>query len=412
MIAFWVVAALLLVSALLFVVPPLFRHRSAAVGASQREITLQIHRDQLAELERDFTSSVIDQTQYDKTRAELERRVLEETAAHEAAGGSASGRWVALLVALLVPAIAVPLYLKLGSPQALDAQALAQAEAEAAGKVTPQQIESMVQGLADKLKQNPDDNEGWLMLARSYVMLQHYDEAAKAYAELDKRMPNEPQVLADWADALAMAKGRSLAGEPERLITKALALDPNNLKALAMAGSLEFDQQAYAKAVEHWQRILNQVPPDSEIGRSVQSSIAEARQRGGLAAAPNAAAAPAAAASGPGKVSGHVALAPALSGKVGPDDTVFVFARAAQGPRMPLAILRKQVKDLPLQFALDDSMAMSPDMKLSNFPQIVVGARISKSGNAMPQKGDLEGLSRPLTVGSQGVDIVIDNEVN
>ena len=428
---FWIVVALLLAGALLFVVPPLVRGSGRKSVASQRDVSLQIHRDQLVDLQRDRAEGLISPEQYESGKREIERRVLEETASLEAAAAPAqSGRWIGAAVALAVPAIALGFYLKLGNLDGLNpASAVAseqggQADAHA---VTPQQIEAMVAKLADKLKQDPENTEGWQMLARANVFMQRYDEATRAYAEYTRRVPGDAQALADYADALAMAKGRTLIGEPEGLIAKALAADPNNVKALALAGSVEFDKQAYARAVARWEKILTLVPPESQIAVAMRNGIAEARTKGNLpgalppqAQAPQAATQPGPAAAAPaqaapsagGKVSGSVTLAPALNGQVSPEDTLFVFARAAEGPRMPLAILRKQVKDLPVQFVLDDSMALTPTMKLSAFPKVIVGARISKSGNATPQKGDLQGLSAPLAVGAEKIAIVIDAPVN
>ena len=424
MTGFWVVVALLLAGSLLFVVPPLLRGSSRKAIASQRAVSLQIHRDQLIDLQRDRAEDLITQAQYEDGKREIERRVLEETASLDAAHSAPqAGRWVGAAVALAVPAIALGLYLKLGNLDGLSpspAAGIAQGDAHS---VTPQQIEAMVAKLDEKLKQDPENAEGWQMLARANVFMQRYDEATRAFAEYAKRVPGDAQALADYADALAMAKGRTLIGEPEGIIAKALAADPNNVKALALAGSVEFDKQAYPKAVAHWEKILTLVPPESPIAESMRNGIAEARAKGKLpggappmaqapqAMPPTAAATPPAVASA-GKVAGTVTLAPAMNGKVSPDDTLFVFARAAEGPRMPLAILRKQVKDLPVRFVLDDSMAMAPTMKLSSFPKLIVGARISKSGNATPQKGDLQGLSVPLAVGAEKIAIVIDAEVN
>jgi cytochrome c-type biogenesis protein CcmH len=277
--------------------------------------------------------------------------------------------------------------------------------------VTPEQIAQMVEALAVRLKEQPDNVQGWLMLARSYNALGRYPEAAQAYAQLVQRVPDDAQLLADYADVLAMTQNRDLSGEPERLIRRAVEIDGNNVKALALLGTLEFNRQNFAKAAESWQKILPLVPPESDFARNLQSSIAEAQQKGGLAVAPAAAKPAPAAAAGGGRVSGKVTLAPELAAKAAPTDTVFVFARAAQGPRMPLVILRKQVKDLPAEFVLDDSMAMSPNMRLSSVPQVVVGARISKTGNASVQPGDLEGLSQPVAAGASGLAIVIDREV-
>src|SRR6266702_7229021 len=189
--------------------------------------------------------------------------------------------------------------------------------------------------------------------------------------------------------------------------SRALAFDPANVKARLLAGTVAFNRNDYAGAVSHWERVLGAVPGESEMARRIRSSIAEARSLGG---GPPAAALPAAGASS-GQVRGIVKIAPGLAAKVGPGDTVFIFARAADGPRMPLAIVRKQGRDLPAEFALDDSMAMSPAAKLSDHPRVVIGARVSKSANATPQPGDLQGLSAPVRVGSDRVSVVIDTEL-
>jgi cytochrome c-type biogenesis protein CcmH len=223
--------------------------------------------------------------------------------------------------------------------------------------------------------------------------------------------PNEPDLLADYADTLATVEGGNLSGKPLALVKRALEIDPTHWKALALAGTEAFNRKDYQTAVAYWEKLRASAPAGSPIAQSIDASIAEARELGGLKAgpkqpAPAVAAAPPASAA---RIAGSVALGPGLRGKAAPTDTVFVFARAAEGPRMPLAIVRRQVRDLPFEFALDDSMAMAPNMKLSSFPEVVVGARISKSGNATPQSGDLEGLSKPVRVGATGVSVVIDS---
>jgi cytochrome c-type biogenesis protein CcmH len=202
-----------------------------------------------------------------------------------------------------------------------------------------------------------------------------------------------------------MAQGRTLQGEPEKLLKRALAADPNNVKALVLAGTAAFDRNDKAGAVKLWQRALAVLPAESEMAQRVRASIAEA---GGRAEVAQAKPAPPQAGA---RVSGVVTLHPKLAGKVGPDDIVFIFARAAEGPRMPLAILRKRASDLPVKFTLDDSMAMAPQMKLSAFPNVVIGARVSKTANATPQPGDLQGQSAPVKVGARGIAVMIDTEV-
>jgi len=261
------------------------------------------------------------------------------------------------------------------------------------------------------------------MLARSYSTIGRWPEAAAAYAKAEALFPQDAQLLADYADTLAMAQGQSLLGKPEALVQRALKADANNLKALALAGTVGFERGEYAKAIEYWQRMLPLLPPDSEMGNSVRSSIQEAQSK--LGGAPKSVVAlaqngqggamkpPASAAVG-AKVSsltGTIKLAPALAGRAGPEDVVFVLARPAQGSRMPLAAVRVKVKDLPMAFSFDDSMAMDPSAKLSTFDSVVVAARVSKSGNVVPQRGDLEGVSKPVRPGTSGVVIEIASEV-
>ena len=197
--------------------------------------------------------------------------------------------------------------------------------------------------------------------------------------------PDDAQILADQADVMAMLQGRKLEGEPLRLVERALKNNPSNLKALALAGTAAFERKDFAGAIKYWGLARAVAPPDSEFAQGLERGLAEARAAAGgsaTAARPAAApdAAPTVAAAGVGSISGRVSLSPALAARVAAGDTVFVFARAAEGPRMPLAILKRSVGELPLSFTLDDSMAMTPEFKLSKFPSVVVGARVSKSG--------------------------------
>jgi cytochrome c-type biogenesis protein CcmH len=304
-----------------------------------------------------------------------------------------------------VPIAALLLYFAVGNPAAL-------APGAAAGDghgITREQIEGMVERLATRMKENPEDAEGWVMLGRSYAVIDRHAEAAVAYANAVKRSEPDAQLLADYADALAMAQGRNLRGEPERLIAQALKVDPRNVKALMLAGTVAFEKKDFKGAIAYWERILKVTPPDSPIADSVRDSIADARQFAGTAKAPPSAKPGAAAVAA--SVSGTVRLSPGIAAKAAPDDTVFIFARAAQGPRMPLAVMRKRVRDLPAAFTLDDTMAMTPAAKLSSHAQVVIGARISKSGNPAPQPGDLEGLSAPVRPGTANIAVLINSEI-
>jgi cytochrome c-type biogenesis protein CcmH len=403
---FWSIAALLAAVAIAFVLPTLLGRRRAAGAATSAAANVAIHRDQLKELDADLAAGTLSPEQRDEARREIEQRLLDDVRTGDGTRATAaSGRRMAMAVAAAVPIAALLLYFAVGNPAAL-------APGAAAGEghgITREQIEGMVERLAARMKENPEDAEGWTMLGRSYAVIDRYAEAAVAYANAVKRSEPDAQLLADYADALAMAQGRNLRGEPERLIAQALKVDPQNVKALMLAGTVAFEKKDFKGAIAYWERILKALPPDSPIADSVRDSIADARKFAGTAkASPSAKPGATAAAA---SVSGTVRLAPGVAAKASPDDTVFIFARPAEGPRMPLAVMRKRVRDLPTAFTLDDSMAMTPAAKLSNHAQVVVGARVSKSGNPAAQPGDLEGLSAQVKPGATGIAVVIGSEV-
>ncbi len=406
MTVFWSIAALLAAVALAFVLPPLFGRRRATGAATPDAANVAIHRDQLQELDADLAAGTLGPEQRDEARREIEQRLLDDV---RTGGGTratqASGWGTAMAVAAAVPIAALLLYFAVGNPAAL-APGAATRDGHA---ITREQIEGMVDRLAARMTENPEDAKGWTMLGRSYAVLDRHTDAAAAYANAVKRSEPDAQLLADYADALAMAQGRNLKGEPERLIALALKVDPQNVKALLLAGTVAFQDKKFKDAIAYWERILKVVPPDSDIADSVRDSIADARQFAGTAkAAPSAKPVAAAVAA---SVSGTVRLSPGVAAKASPDDTVFIFARPAEGPRMPLAVMRKRVRDLPAAFTLDDTMAMTPASKLSSHALVVIGARISKSGNPTSQPGDLEGLTAPVRTGATGVTVVIGSEV-
>lgn len=398
MTVFVVAAVVLTAFALAAVLLPLLRKPQAADAAEAKELSLRVLREQLGELEREVREGTLEKAQYQAECAEIERRAIEDVRADTAAAPVQDRRRMALAAgtAVAVCAVAVGLYLKLGTPDAFRATDGHAGGQQSSHALSPQQIQGMVARLAEKLQENPADGEGWLMLARSYNALGRYPEASAAYGRAFSILPPDAQHLSDYADTLAMAQGRSLAGEPEKIIARALQADPNNVKALALAGSAAFERQDFQGAIGQWRKILAVVPPGSPIIERINGSIAdaEARMGGGASPVPAADAAPAA-----GAIRGIVALDSSLRGDVGDNDTVFVFARAVSGPRMPLAIKRMTVRELPARFVLDDSMSMAGGPKLSSQTQVVLGARVSKSGNATPQPGDLEGLTEPVVPG-------------
>ncbi len=401
---FWLSAAAMVAIALAFLLPPLLR-RPKGTGPARSTINVDIYRDRLAELEAERGSGTLTDTEYKEARAELERAMLTDVAGPDdpAAPVAATPRAVVVAVAIFVPVLAGGLYWKLG---ALDrVLSPAAPPAAQAGQPDMHSIEQMVSKLAAKLAADPKNAEGWGMLGRSYVVLGRYGEAVLAFSKARELTGDTPELLADQAEAMALANNNTLTGEPEVLVKRALKKEPDQPKALWLAGHAAIQQGRTAEGIAYWRRLVARMPAESAGRQKVEQLIAQVQGQAGVAAAP--APTPEQAAS-TASISVRVALAPTLKDKVHPDDTVFIFARAAEGPKMPLAIVKKQVKDLPLMVQLDDSMAMMPQMRLSNFQQVIVGARVSKSGDAVPKSGDLQGLSGRLPVGTgNAVDITI-----
>ncbi len=415
---FWIICAVLLIVALPFVVLPLWRSGNNAAGEVRRDAAnLEILRDQLAELEADLGDGMLTQEAYEQGKRELQARLLEEVKLSEqpARPPRHPAKILAIVLAILLPSVSVPLYLTTGNTKALSPQQ----DTVMAGDFGVIRSEAKLQELEKELAQRPENPDGWVVLARSYSELQRFPDAVRAYGQLVKLVPDEAQIWASYADVYAMTNNQSLLGEPTRFLNRALELDGSNTMALALSGSAAMERGDYAAAITHWTKLADLLPPDNPDLPMIRNGIQQARQflalqKGGkekLAKLPSAKAPEKAAGNDQAAISGKVALSPALAGKAAPDDIVFVFARDAQGQKMLLAALRKQVKDLPLQFTLDDSMAMQPQAKLSGFDQVVVVARISKSGNPIVQPGDLQGSAGIVKPGAKGLNIVIDSIV-
>ena len=433
MTTFWILTAALTALALAHVLPVLLRARPAKApvdAAARRASTLAILREQAAQLDAELASGSLDAEQHRAAREDIERRVLDETDQASSvtvktapAKTTAERPWkIAWLLGLGVPLLVATVYSRVGSPQAIDAPPAPPMATLGVDNVSDEQVEELVKKLAAAMEQKPDDLAGWTLLARTYAVLQRFPEASKAYARATALAPTDAQLLADHADVLAMLQGQKLSGEPARLVIRALQIDPKNLKALALAGGAAYEAGQYPQAIEYWTLARQMSPPGTPFSDNLDRSLIDARSalQGGAPAptaateagaatgtAPTSGVSPTAAA-GPAHVAGQVSLSPALAAQASPTDTVFIFARAAEGPRMPLAILRRTVADLPISFTLDDAMAMSPAMKLSNFPVVVVGARVSKSGNALPSPGDLSGQVANVKTGTEGLQILID----
>ncbi len=281
--------------------------------------------------------------------------------------------------------------------------ATAPASSAAPAPLSASQVQRGIERARDELQRNPKDAAAWAMLAHTHEMAGQFKEAAEAYRRLLALRPQDAQAHADFADALGVASQGSLQGEPAKLITRALELEPANFKALVLAGKEAFERRQYAAAVGFWERALK-ATGDAALQRPVATSIAEAR----ALMAPTTAG-PAASATAQPFVAGRVTLASALKGQVGPEDTVFVFARPADGSRMPVALLKKRGRDLPLDFALDDTLAMTREARISQHAQLRIGARVSKRGDAIPAAGDIEAELGPVPLGSTGLALELSH---
>ena len=436
---FWMTAFVLALGVLAALVWPLMRQRRSEAPGDEDAATA-IFRDHKRQLDAEFAAGTLSVAERDAAQAELVARFGTELGREPAVAARMSdrARWIAAIVLVaVVPAAAGLIYVLLGNPAAVNAPAASAAPAgHGQGEATDPQIVAMIDRLAEKMKASPDDPNGWVLLGRSYLKLGRYDDSAAAFAEAAKRMPGNAALLADQAEAMAMGQGRRRAGRPAELLKLALQIDPNDPKTIAMSGAAAAERGDIEGAILLYQHLKSLVPADSEDAQQLTQVLAElaaARNGGKGTAAPAAVAAPPAAptlpitppapatvakpsaaepANAPGAgISGRVEIDPKLAAKVAASDTLFIYARNAEGSRMPLAILRGTAAELPKSFALTDAMAMTAAQTISLAKSVVVEARISKAGNAMAQSGDLRGTSLPIAPGASGVRIVIDQVV-
>lgn len=399
MTTFWLLAAALIAAATACLLWPLLRRPAAAAHATpERALLVDLYHDQLRELDRDLHAGTLSAARHAEARDELGRRLLDEAAgaATGTAGAGPSPLLAALLLAVL-PSAAILLYLHLGNPVALwradDLPAASGSEHQLSGA----QVEGMVNQLAQRLREAPGDAQGWAMLARSYSVLERHADAAAAYARAVELAPDVAALRSDYADVLATLNGGVLDDAPMAQVRQALALDPDDPKGLALAASAAAARGDKAAAIGHWEHLYRLLPADSQTAARIAANLAAAR------GTPDPA--PAAAITGMVTLSEQGGRAPQAG------DTLFVYALPVDGSRMPLAVLRRAARDLPLSFTLDDAIAMRPDHRLSGQRQVMLEARISASGSALPKPGDLVGRTGPVAVGTEGVRIAIDSRI-
>jgi len=286
MVTFWIIAGLMILLAFWFVLPALVQKSPDDEEVERREANLLIYKDQHRELNADLASGLISKEQYEHEKTELERRMLEEVAAKSssAAPGKPATKRFAYGVALFIPVAAIAFYFVVGNPKGVNS-ATAPATMPTAGPEEPgmsqQQIADNINKLAERLKQNPNDAQGWTMLARSYMSQERFSEAANAYEHLTTLNANDAGAWADYAEALALGNSQNLAGKPTEAINRALQIDPKNEKALDLAGSAAYQAGDYKKAVDYWQKLLKLLPPGSEELKTITDQISKAKELAG-----------------------------------------------------------------------------------------------------------------------------------
>lgn len=396
-------AAAMVLAALAIVIIPLLRraHRTTRQGED-----LTVLADGMRELDAELAAGDVNQAEYDRARTELERQALRsERSAQAQAQSSQRANWtVALATAIALPLLAGTLYLAVGQPAALGGGG---ALAQAGGGVQQAPDETTIAALRTRVAKDAQDTEGWVLLARANFQLGHMDDAIAAYVKATGLVSDNANLWVEYANTLAIARNRDLSGEPTVMVERALQLDPDNFNALAFAGLAAFQRGDHAQALKHWQHLKTLLPPGGEDAKAIDDLIA----RAGGTAQGSATPAQASALQGKAAIDGTVTLDMALADKVAPTDTLFVFARAPNGPPMPLAAVRASASAWPVSFTLDDGSAMAQGMRLSGFPKVNLVARVSKSGSATPQPGDIEGHVDGVAPGSNGVRIVLDRVI-
>ena len=389
----------------------LLKQQKVKTHASQAKANAKVYRTQIEDLDREHESGHIGQEEWQQSRDELSLRLLEDTSASDdpAAKNEKPAMWTAVLLALALPLSAMGLYMWLGEPEALNPMATAKAIDPSGDKADPAELAKMADNLAKKLEAKPDNLQGWVMLGRTYRSLENYDKAIKAY-DRALALSADDDLSLERVEVMAMQRQGNFDGEPWQVIRSILQKDPQNFGALLMAGSASYANGKLADALKYWQQARAPLSPDNPDVAGLDNAIATVQQKLGMPVSQPEVSKPKVAASGL-NIAGQVSLSPALKSKVSPGDVVFVYATPTNGERMPLAVFKSTVAQLPLSFTLDDSTAMTPERKLSTAGEVLVKVRVSKSGNAIPQSGDLAGSIGPVKVGVQGLRLEIKDQV-
>lgn len=416
---FWIAATVLIIIALAFVLfPVLFQSADARARADIRNQNLMAYRTRMKELDDEFEAGILDEENYRQLKEELAGSMLDDVPESEQPRSVVPGRKSAIAVALVsvlvLPGAAYYLYQEWGAMDRVE-QYIAMQQMEQSDSGRQAQMSDLVAQLRDRLEADPDNPDGWAMLGQSYMRLEQYQEAAWAFRQLAKVVENNDQAeavaLGLSAQALFFDSQGAMTEGVTEAIRKARALNPDEVNALGLLGINAFSQQNYREAIEYWERIVTVAPDHPQIA-SIRGGINEAYNRLGETPPQMQALADV---GGPG-VTVEVALADAFQGQVPADTTLFVFAREAGNPNgPPLAVARLSAGDLPATLRLDDGDSMSPQMKISGAGQVLVTARLSRSGSVQASAGDWQGsVDEPVAVSGEDADpvrLVIDQQL-
>ena len=386
----------------------LLRERKPVTQASQAKANAKVYRDQILDLDREHDSGHISDQEWQQSRDELSLRLLEDTSAVDdpAAKAEKPAIWTAVVLAVALPLGSMGLYMWVGQPEALNPMA-----AKTPDQVDPKDLAKMAQTLAEKLQAKPDNLQGWVMLGRTYRALENFDAALKAYDSALKLSADDDLKL-ERIEIIAMQRQGQFEGEPWNVIREVLQRDPQHFGALLTAGSASYAEGKFADALKYWEQARKPLDANNPDLEGLENAIAAVRDRLGMPPAKSSLTASSTSVATSGlNVTGQVNLSASLKSKASPNDVVFIYATPANGDRMPLAIFKTTVSQLPLNFTLDDSSAMAPDRKLSAAGEVMVKVRVSKSGNAMPQSGDLSGSLGPVKVGAKGLKLEIKDQI-
>ena len=379
---FWIAVFVLLALALVILLLPLMRAVRGQRAEHRQQQNIKIAREKKSQLQAQLDEAEIDQAAYDSAYIDLQTSLALELDSDETDSEKAPGKWMAFVVLLAIPTASVLLYLTYGEYRVIENPQLVTAAPSQQAAAAPQMtLDEMTTAIKQRLKDNPEDAEGWFMLGRTLMSRQQYNEAVTAYQRSNDLLPDEPGILFALADALAMQNNGKLLGEPEALLQRGLKIAPRFPNGLWLAGMAAEQRKDYEAAHRYWSLLLPLIAENPTSTREVQGLIAMLEERDPELAEtsiPD---------SGPG-IKLLVDISAELKAKASPDTTVFVYAKAMQGPPMPLAVKKLQLGELPVSITLSDDDAMMPSMKLSSFDQVVVGARVSSSGNPVAQSGD------------------------